>query len=73
MADPQYNSNVFINCPFDAEYRTKLYAIVFTVYSCSFKPISALSEDNGADNRLQKIQNLIEKSRYSITTFPVQN
>ncbi len=66
MADPQYNSNVFINCPFDAEYRTKLYAIVFTVYSCSFKPISALSEDNGADNQLQKIQNLIEKSRYSI-------
>lgn len=66
MADSQYNDNVFINCPFDAEYRNNLHAIVFTVYSCSFKPISALSEDNGADNRLQKIQNLIENSRYGI-------
>lgn len=66
MVDAQYNDNVFINCPFDSDYRTNLHAIVFTVYSCSFKPVSALSEDNGADNRLQKIQTLIEKSRYGI-------
>ena len=66
MVDPQYNNNVFINCPFDALYSKNFHAIVFTVYSCSFKPLSALSEDNGTDNRLQKIQNLIENSRYSI-------
>lgn len=66
MVDPQYNNNVFINCPFDTLYRTNFHAIVFTVYSCSFKPLSALSEDNGTDNRLQKIQDLIENSRYSI-------
>lgn len=34
--DPNYNSNVFINCPFDIDYTKNLHVIVFTVYSCGF-------------------------------------
>jgi hypothetical protein len=63
---PTYNDSVFINCPFDDQYRPLLEAIVFTVYRCGFYPLSALSEDNALDNRLQKIENLIAKCRYGI-------
>jgi len=61
-----YNDNVFINCPFDVDYTQNLRAIVFTVYRCGFVPISALSEDNGLDDRLFKIEKLIENSKYGI-------
>jgi len=61
---PGYNDNVFINCPFDVDYTKNLHAVVFTVYRCGFVPLSALSEDNGLDNRLSKIENLIANSRY---------
>lgn len=61
-----YNENVFINCPFDPEYAPNLQAIVFTVYRCGFLPLSALSEDNGLQNRLSKIEKLVETCRYGI-------
>lgn len=61
-----YNDNVFINCPFDVEYTKNLHAIVFTVYRCGFVPLSSLSEDNGLNNRLSKIETLIENSKYGI-------
>ncbi len=63
---PGYNDNVFINCPFDDCYAQNLHAIVFTVYRCGFVPLSALSEDNGLDNRLSKIEKLINSSKYGI-------
>ncbi|MGI8635917.1 MAG: hypothetical protein ACR2KZ_10995 [Segetibacter sp.] len=61
-----YKDNVFINCPFNVDYINNLHALVFTVYRCGFVPVSALSEDNGLDNRLSKIENLIENSKYGI-------
>lgn len=64
--DPNYNNNVFINCPFDIDYTKNLHATVFTVYRCGFIPLSALSEDNGLQNRLFKIENLIANSKYGI-------
>ena len=63
---PTYNDSIFINCPFDKDYRTHLQAIVFTVYRCGFYPQSALSEDNALDNRLNKIERLIENCKYGI-------
>jgi hypothetical protein len=61
-----YNDNVFINCPFDKDYSLNLQSIVFTVYRCSFYPVSALSEDNALVSRLLKIEKLIETSKYGI-------
>ena len=64
--DLNYNDSVFINCPFDEEFRNNFEAIVFTVYRCGFFPVSALSDDNALEGRLIKIQNQIEKCRYGI-------
>ncbi len=61
-----YQDRVFINCPFDESYMPLLQAIVYTVYRCTFLPISALSEDDGSDNRLDKIYRLIANCRFSI-------
>jgi hypothetical protein len=61
-----YNNNVFINCPFDNEFTLNLHAIIFTVYHCGFFPNSALSDDNALDNRLSKIEKLVENSKYGI-------
>lgn len=43
-----------------------LRAAVFAVYCCGFYPKSALEEDNGADNRLDKIVRMIKDCRYGI-------
>lgn len=61
-----YNDSVFINCPFDEQYVPVLRAIVYTVYRCGFFPKTALDEDDGSDNRLNKIIRKIRDSRYGI-------
>ena len=42
------------------------HATIFTVYQCGFFPVCALMEDDGSDNRLDKIIRCIEQCRYSI-------
>ena len=61
-----YGNSVFINCPFDDGFKEILYAIVFAVYRCGFRPVSALEEDNALNNRLSKIENLIDECRFGI-------
>ena len=29
---------VFVNCPFDVEYKAKFDALIFTIYDCGFYP-----------------------------------
>ena len=57
---------VFINCPFDSDYKSILYAIIYTVYHCGFIPRSSLEQDNALDPRLSKIEKLIEECRFGI-------
>ena len=61
-----YTQSVFINCPFDANFRELFWAMTFTIYRCGFYPRCALEEDNGADNRLEKIQKIISECKYGI-------
>lgn len=61
-----YNDNVFINCPFDEEYKSLMHAIIFTIYHCGFYPKCALGEDDGTQLRLNKINSLIEDCKYGI-------
>lgn len=61
-----YNDAVFINCPFDEQYKPLLNAIVFTIYRCGFVPRTALNEDNALDNRLSKIEQCISNCRYGV-------
>jgi hypothetical protein len=65
-AKNNYNDNVFINCPFDDDYKELLNAIVFTIYDCGFVPRCALEENDAGDVRFDKIRRLIETSRYGI-------
>jgi len=66
MKATTYNTSVFLNCPFDAEYKTLQNATVFVVYECGFIPRCALEESNAGDVRFNKIERLIESSRYGI-------
>jgi hypothetical protein len=58
--------DVFINCPFDSTYKPVFWAIVFTVLRSGFSPQCALEEDDSSENRLAKIQTIIEECRYGI-------
>lgn len=61
-----YASNVFINCPFDNDYFEIRNAIVFAVLDCGFVPRCALEEDDSGAVRFEKIQRLIDISKYGI-------
>ena len=63
---PNFNSSVFINCPFDEEFAPILRAIVFVVIYLGFAPRLATERSDAGENRLVKIMELIEGSRYSI-------
>jgi hypothetical protein len=62
----KYNENVFINCPFDAAYKSMFDAMVFAVYDCGFVARCALEEDDGSEIRVQKIFDLIFECRLGI-------
>lgn len=61
-----YTDSIFINCPFDDNYREIFWAITFTIYRCGFFPRCSLEEDNAADARFDKIQRLIKQCKYGI-------
>jgi len=61
-----HNNQVFINCPFDNEYRELLRPLLFTLCYLGFTPRIASEFLNSADNRIDKICKLIKLSNYSI-------
>ena len=61
-----YERNVFINCPFDDEYKRLFYAIVFAVNDLGFKVKCAKDESNAGKGRIEKIQDLIAECKFSI-------
>jgi len=66
MPEPAYEDCVFVNVPFDPEYKNMLYAIVFAVQDCGFVPRCALETFDSGDVRIKKIIELIEKSKFGI-------
>lgn len=61
-----YANNVFINCPFDSEYLIIRNAIMFSIYDCGFVPRCTLEEDNSGNVRFEKIQKIINDSKFGI-------
>lgn len=61
-----FETNVFINCPFDDEYKSLLRPIVFCVYRLGFQPRIASERLDGNEPRIEKIIELIEVSKYAI-------
>lgn len=61
-----YELNVFINCPFDDEYKPLFDAIVFTVQIASFKPRCAREASNAGEIRLAKLMSIISECKYGV-------
>ena len=57
---------VFINCPFDKTYEPALQAILVAIVTIGFQPRLATESSDSGSIRLQKIQTLIEGSKFSI-------
>jgi hypothetical protein len=58
--------DVFINCPFSADYQDHYRALVFTVIRSGFTPRCARENDDGGEVRIDKICRIIAESRYGI-------
>ena len=65
-AGPGYATNVFINCPFDPEYRPILHAIVFAIISCGFTARCALEIEDTGPTRIEKIYDLIDQCMFGV-------
>lgn len=61
-----FETNVFINCPFDDQYLPLLRPILFTVIYLGLSPRIALERLDSGEPRIQKIISLIKDSKYSI-------
>lgn len=68
MAGPERTSadDVFINCPFDADYAPTFQALIFAIYACGFRARSAGELDDGGQARLDKLYGLIADCRYGV-------
>ena len=62
----RYETDVFINCPFDAAYHPLFDAILFGVTACGFRLRCSLEVMDGSENRLDKLLRLIRDSRLGI-------
>jgi hypothetical protein len=62
----RFERNVFINCPFDEEYRPLLHPLLFSVYALGFQPRIALESLDSGKPRIEKIVALIKASKYAI-------
>jgi hypothetical protein len=63
---PEYQRNVFINCPFDDAYTPIFEAIVFTIQASGLRAMCARSRLNSGEVRLHKIIEIIGDCRYSV-------
>jgi hypothetical protein len=61
-----FSNAVFVNCPFDADYKPIFDAIVFAITDLGFIARSAREGDDGGETRLSKIQGIIEQCRYGV-------
>jgi hypothetical protein len=61
-----YSRQVFLNCPFDDEYRPIYEAIIFTVIHCGFVLRCARERDDSGEPRISKIVEIIRDSQFGI-------
>ncbi len=55
--------DVFINCPFDADYAPLFRAAIFGIVGCRCRVRCALEKDNGGEVRFEKIIRIIQSCR----------
>lgn len=65
-AAADYDSSVFVNCPFDHAYAPLFEAIVFTIIHCGFTVRCALEVVDAGSTRIDKLYKLIENCRFGL-------
>ncbi len=66
MASLAYSESVFVNCPFDSDYKSLLNAIIFVVHDCGYIARSALEIQDSSQNRFEKIVRIIKECKLGI-------
>lgn len=66
MPKPTNALDVFINCPFDTGYKPFFHAIIWTVIRSGYRARCAQEIDDGAQNRLGKIMDIIGECRFGV-------
>ncbi len=61
-----YGRQVFVNCPFDADYQSTFDAIVFSVFRCGYLPRCAKEVQDSSETRIEKIVRLIRDCRLAV-------
>lgn len=61
-----YARQVFLNCPFDDDYRPIFEAIIFSIIHCGFVIRCARERDDSGETRISKIVEIIRASRLGI-------
>lgn len=61
-----FETDVFINCPFDDKYAPLLEAMLFTIVYCGLNPRLATERLENGENRLDKIFMLARGAKFSI-------
>jgi hypothetical protein len=64
--EENFNNSVFINCPFDEEYRPLFEAAIFTIRFLDFTPRSAIETSEGNETRIERLKRLISECRFGI-------
>lgn len=61
-----FETNVFVNCPFDEKFLPLLRPLLFTVIYLGFSPRIALESLDSGQPRITRIIDLIKNSKYAI-------
>ena len=62
----KFGTSVFINCPFDEEYKLLLQPMLFTLVYVGLFPRLASERSDSLEQRIEKILRLIKECKYSI-------
>lgn len=65
-APKNFSISVFINCPFDEEYKPLLRPMLFTLVHAGLVPRLASEKSDSLEQRIEKIVRLIKECKYSI-------
>src|SRR5689334_12727615 len=65
-ASHRFRASVFINCPFDEQYKPLLEVILFTLLYAGLIPRLASEKSDSLEPRVEKIVRLIKECKYSI-------
>jgi hypothetical protein len=66
MKPDKYDRQVFINCPFDAQFKPIFEGIVFAIADCGMRPRCALEVDDASEVRIEKIFKIIAECKFGV-------